>query len=214
MWVTLEILDIRQGRANRMQFYIVLALCGLALSGLLRIENVFAGVTGLLILFYILLLISVRRYRDTHPFPTKNAVVAFLCSLGLFVGSFFIFFVFVPLVLITGGKAVLSREFFGAALKSVAEDIIDPFIDLLFKASAPYLSPYGLPPQGLNFLTMAPATYPASLRQQVLGQVRSYEAEEEKVLEDESQGLDAFMARQAMKAKRRKKFLLMGDDDV
>ncbi|MCB1681491.1 MAG: hypothetical protein KDI65_06110 [Alphaproteobacteria bacterium] len=213
MWA---LLDIRVGRANRVQFYSVALLCCLGFYGLSTLENLYAGGAAAIVPAYLVLLMWVRRYRDTQStVPKKNPVLAALEALALLVGSFFLLLLYILITIITGGKASSNseRKFFDP-FKAVVEDILSPVISIFFKSSAPYLTEYGLPPTGYNFLTMTYQTYPPTLRQKVSETVRKYEATEEKVTEQEEQGLEALMERQARKAARRKRFLFTEEFDV
>lgn len=213
MW---RLLDIRTGRANRGQFYFVLLLCGFALSGLLRIESISGGVAGLAVLSYIAALMIVRRYRDMNPFPKENQFLSVLGALGLLVGSFFLMIILIPILVVTNGKSVLGRKVFGETFQAVGEDILNPFIDILFKPSTPHFTPYGLPPRGLNFLTMTFQTYPPNMRKQALDDTKHVEDTEKSdlVADEESQGVEDLLLKQAHKAERRKRFLYTEAYDV
>lgn len=214
MWA---LLDIRTGRANRAQFYVVFFVCGPVLYTL-PLDHVYFSIPAVCVLSYVLVLVWARRYRDTRSGPEgKNPLLAALGAVGLFIGGLPIFIVLFVISAVLRSRGYLARKFFGAIMKAFAEDVLDPLVDVLFKGSAPAFTLYGLPPRGLNFLTMTYETYPEKLRKFASEASRAYEADAERQNEEESEGLEALVARQAGKAARRKRYLFTEEyhvDDV
>lgn len=211
MWA---LLDIRIGRANRVQFYVVFLVCGPVLYTL-PLDHVYFSVPVVCVLSYVLVLVWVRRYRDTRSGPEgKNPLLAALGAVGLLIGALPILAVLIVLSAVLRSRGYAARKFFGAIMQGFAEDVLDPLVDVLFKGSAPAFTLYGLPPRGLNFLTMTYETYPENLKKRASKDARAHEAEAERQNEEESEGVEALVARQAGKAARRKRYLFTEEYNV
>ncbi len=216
MWA---LLDIRTGRANRAQFFVLTLMIFFALYYISFFEHPYLMWLTLSITLYLFFLVYVRRYRDTLSDPREEYTT--LQALKTLISSFFalLFFAvtlpYIILTLLNFNSGILRSNSW--PFNILDEHLISPFTIVLFKSSAPYLTSHGLPPLGLNFLTMTYKTYPEKLRKRASEASRAYEADVERQNEEESEGVEALVARQAGKAARRKRYLFTEEyhvDDV
>lgn len=183
MWV---LQNIRLGRANRVQFTVVFVMFCLINASVIPFDSLYISLLIYLGSFYFLLLAVTGRIRDIL---TDESVLWFFFSLFLFsvflVGLLpllslhpFVYsishhrfkvsepmLVFLPYLFIIAASVRLTLDlafnyilFWGGVWLWMAG-----FFLLFVLPGQREKNRYGYPPEGLNFLTMTPATYPADL---------------------------------------------------
>jgi hypothetical protein len=157
MWA---LLDIRTGRANRAQFFVLAVISRLAIDFVMVIPQDEVRIFCSFFFLYLFILMLVRRFRDTDVSLASMGSVAKI-GLGIVAGMAAILGLIYYLsdanwayLVITG--YALSPLF----ILSVTGTLLLLICPLLI-AGIPDETQYGLPPVGLDFRTMTPQTYPA-----------------------------------------------------
>lgn len=157
MW---SLLDIRTGRANRMQFFVLAVLSRLALDFSLSIPQYEIRVFCSLFFLYFFILMLVRRFRDTDVSLASMGSVAKIGS-GIVVGMMAILGLIYYLSDSNWAYLVITGyALWPLFILSVIGTLLLLICPLLI-AGSPDETEYGLPPVGLDFRTMTPQTYPA-----------------------------------------------------
>ena len=147
-----RLLDIRIGRANRQQFWLVL-LWFFSMNLLaLQMDIHYSKYIVFLFTFYILLLTIIRRVRDTG-IKMKNALKILIFILGLHLTYYLILLLFenfsVHNVILHLLSFVLIVAYGGAKISTLLITLFLPF----YKGRL-VRNDYGEPPKGLDFNTM------------------------------------------------------------
>ncbi len=154
-----ELLDIRKGRANRLQFFvalIVLSIVDFLVS--IPIQSNLVSNLSWCISFYLFLTMILRRSRDlgTDDWSTK------LVCIFLFLPSSLIFLIKLSfdssVPIIAEASAVLTLLFVMFAFPILIISFV-VFCLLFLKRCDPNLNQYGFPPEGLNFKSMVSTGY-------------------------------------------------------
>ncbi len=154
-----ELLDIRKGRANRLQFFvalIVLSIVDFLVS--IPIQSNLVSNLSWCISFYLFLTMILRRSRDlgTDDWSTK------LVCIFLFLPSSLIFLIKLSfdssVPIIAEASAVLTLLFVMFAFPILIISFV-VFCLLFLKRGDPNLNQYGFPPEGLNFKSMVSTGY-------------------------------------------------------